>query len=63
VSDPDGAAPEFERVVQAALDSLPPELRDRISNVEVAVEDEPPAGRLLLGLYHRRSLWWASALL
>jgi predicted Zn-dependent protease with MMP-like domain len=37
--------------VQDALDSLPPELRDRVSNVEVIVEDEPPAGRPLLGLY------------
>jgi len=33
------------------LDSLPRELRDRISNVEVVVEDEPPNGQPLLGLY------------
>ncbi len=51
MSDPDGAAPDFERVVQAALDSLPSELRDRISNVEIVVEDEPPPGQPLLGLY------------
>ena len=37
--------------MQDALDSLPRELRDRISNVEVVVEDEPPAGQPLLGLY------------
>jgi predicted Zn-dependent protease with MMP-like domain len=37
--------------VQNALDSLPPDLRERISNVEIVVEDEPPAGRPLLGLY------------
>jgi len=42
---------DFERVVRETLDSLPSELRDRISNVEVVVEDEPPPGRPLLGLY------------
>ena len=30
---------------------MPAELRRRISNVEIVVEDEPPAGRPLLGLY------------
>ena len=42
---------DFEQAVLDALDSLPPELRDRVSNVEVVVEDEPPAGQPLLGLY------------
>ncbi len=51
MTEPDDAAPDFERAVQDALDSLPPELRARISNVEVVVEDEPPAGQPLLGLY------------
>ena len=51
MSDPDDAAPDFGGVVQAALDSLPPELHGEISNVEVVVEDEPPAGQPLLGLY------------
>ena len=51
MSEPEGAALDFERVVQAALDSLPPELRSRISNVEIVVEDEPPPGSRLLGLY------------
>jgi predicted Zn-dependent protease with MMP-like domain len=41
----------FEEIIQAALDSLPAELRERISNVEVVVEDEPPFGQPLLGLY------------
>jgi predicted Zn-dependent protease with MMP-like domain len=45
------ATPDFDQVVQDALDSLPRELRDRISNVEVVVEDEPPNGQPLLGLY------------
>jgi predicted Zn-dependent protease with MMP-like domain len=30
---------------------LPEELRERISNVDIVVEEEPPAGRPLLGLY------------
>jgi predicted Zn-dependent protease with MMP-like domain len=47
----DHATPDFEQVAQDALDSLPRELRDRISNVEIVVEDEPPAGQPLLGLY------------
>jgi predicted Zn-dependent protease with MMP-like domain len=47
----EGAAPDFEQSVQDALDSLPSELRERISNVEVVVDDEPPPGQHLLGLY------------
>jgi predicted Zn-dependent protease with MMP-like domain len=47
----ESATPDFDHVVQDALDSLPRELRDRISNVEVVVEDEPPNGQPLLGLY------------
>jgi predicted Zn-dependent protease with MMP-like domain len=45
------AAPDFEQLIQDALDSLPPELSGRLSNVEVVVEDEPPPGQPLLGLY------------
>jgi predicted Zn-dependent protease with MMP-like domain len=41
----------FDEYVQEALDSLPPELRERMSNVEIVVEDEPPPGQPLLGLY------------
>jgi predicted Zn-dependent protease with MMP-like domain len=37
--------------VQDALDSLPGELSRQISNVEIVVDDEPPAGQPLLGLY------------
>ena len=51
MSDPDDAAPDFGGVVQAALDSLPPDLRGEMSNVEIVVEDEPPPGERLLGLY------------
>jgi predicted Zn-dependent protease with MMP-like domain len=45
------AAPDFEQLIQDTLDSLPPELRGRLSNVEVVVEAEPPPGQPLLGLY------------
>ena len=51
MSDPDDATPDFGGVVQAALDSLPPDLSGQISNVEIVVEDEPPPGQPLLGLY------------
>jgi predicted Zn-dependent protease with MMP-like domain len=42
---------DFEQSVEEALDSLPPDLRKFMSNVAIVVEDEPPAGRPLLGLY------------
>ena len=41
----------FEEYVQEALGSLPPELRAQMSNVEIVVEEEPPPGSRLLGLY------------
>jgi predicted Zn-dependent protease with MMP-like domain len=47
--DPDDRS--FEQLVDDAVDSLPAELRERMSNVEIVVDDEPPAGRRLLGLY------------
>jgi predicted Zn-dependent protease with MMP-like domain len=43
--------PDFQRVIQETLDSLPRDLRERISNLEILVEAEPPAGQPLLGLY------------
>ena len=36
---------------QDALASMPDGLRERMSNVEIVVEEEPPAGQPLLGLY------------
>ena len=42
---------EFEQTVEEALESLPPDLRGFMSNVAVVVEEEPPAGAPLLGLY------------
>jgi predicted Zn-dependent protease with MMP-like domain len=41
----------FERAVQEALESLPPELAARVSNLALTVESEPPPGEHLLGLY------------
>jgi predicted Zn-dependent protease with MMP-like domain len=41
----------FDDVVQQAVDSLPDDLRDGLSNVGIVVEDEPPPGSHLLGLY------------
>jgi predicted Zn-dependent protease with MMP-like domain len=65
--DQPDAAPDFERLIQEALDSLPAELRKEISNVEVAVEEEPPPGQPLLGLYQgipltRRGINYSGAL-
>ena len=59
--------PTFDQIVQDALDSLPSELRDRISNVEIVVDEEPPDGQPLLGLYQgvpltRRGSGYAGAL-
>ncbi len=42
---------EFDEQVAAALESVPPELGDAMSNVEIVVEEEPPPGQPLLGLY------------
>jgi predicted Zn-dependent protease with MMP-like domain len=41
----------FEDHVRAAIDSLPDELRQAMSNVEIVVEDENPDDPDLLGLY------------
>jgi predicted Zn-dependent protease with MMP-like domain len=42
---------EFELLVESAIESLPDDLRGFMSNVAIVVEDEPPAGLPLLGLY------------
>jgi predicted Zn-dependent protease with MMP-like domain len=56
----------FEGYVAAAVDALPDDLRSAMSNVAIAVEDEPPAGQPLLGLYEgipltRRSSFYSGA--
>ncbi len=47
----DTGAFDFEQAVEAGIDALPPDLRRAMSNVSVAVEEEPPGGAPLLGLY------------
>ncbi len=42
---------DFEDSVQAAMETLPDDLREAMSNVAIVVEDEPPPGQPLLGLY------------
>jgi predicted Zn-dependent protease with MMP-like domain len=42
---------EFEESVEAAIETLPDDLREAMSNVAIVVEDEPPEGEPLLGLY------------
>ena len=41
----------FEDLVREAIDELPADIRSEMSNVAVVVEDEPPPGQRLLGLY------------
>jgi predicted Zn-dependent protease with MMP-like domain len=42
---------DFDDLVSQALDSLPDDISSLMSNVAVVIEDEPPAGLPLLGLY------------
>jgi predicted Zn-dependent protease with MMP-like domain len=42
---------EFEGWAEEALASLPDDLREAMSNVALVIEDEPPPGMPLLGLY------------
>jgi predicted Zn-dependent protease with MMP-like domain len=48
MTDPDE---RFEEYTREALDSLPPALRQEMSNVEIVIEEEPPPGSPLLCLY------------
>jgi predicted Zn-dependent protease with MMP-like domain len=57
---------DFEELVQAALDDVPPPLRKDMSNVEIVVEDEP-FRQGVLGYYQgvpltRRTSSYAGAL-
>ncbi len=63
----DDREPDFQDVIAHALDSLPAELREQISNLEIVVEEEPPPGQNLLGLYQgvpltRRGINYSAAL-
>jgi predicted Zn-dependent protease with MMP-like domain len=42
----------FERLVEEALTGIPSRFKKLIENLTVIVEDEPPPGKNLLGLYH-----------
>lgn len=42
---------QFEGWVQEAIDGLPPDISRLIENVAFVVEEEPPPGENLLGLY------------
>ena len=42
---------QFEAWVQEAIDSVPPDIAELIDNVAFVVEEEPPPGENLLGLY------------
>lgn len=58
---------EFGRLVEEALDSIPPELGSLMSNVAVLVQDEPPDGQDLFGLYEgvpltERDSWYSGVL-
>ncbi len=67
----------YERLVQEALDDLPDELRSRIQNVEIVIEDRPTRQQLhaagvhppvtLFGLYQgiplkARGAWYGNVL-
>lgn len=63
----DAGGVDFEQTVQDALDALPAEFRQALENLEILIEDEPPAGAPLLGLYQgiplpRRTSGYSGAL-
>jgi len=63
----EGESDRFERWVAEALDSLPADLAEKLSNVAVTIAAEPPPGEHLLGLYQgvpltRRGAYYGGAL-
>ena len=61
------SAADFDQLVSDALDDLPDDISKLMTNVAVTVEDEPPPGENLLGLYQgvpwgRRGPYYAGAL-
>ena len=63
----DAGAPDFDQLVDEALDELPDDIRGLMTNVAVTVEEEPPPGQNLLGLYEgvpwgRRGPYYSGAL-
>jgi len=60
-------ASDFEQLVRDALDELPDDIAAELSNIAVTIEDEPPPGERLLGLYEgipwgRRDPYYRGAL-
>ncbi len=58
---------EFEDLVAVALDEIPQDLARLVDNVIIEVEDRPPPGQHLLGLYHgvpltQRGNWYAGVM-
>jgi predicted Zn-dependent protease with MMP-like domain len=58
---------DFEDVVRRTVAALPPEIAADLSNLAIVVEDEPPRGQPLLGLYQgipltRRGAYYTGAL-
>jgi hypothetical protein len=52
MADPARSAPDavdFDKTIEEALDSLPPDLREFMSNVAIVIEQEPPPGVPLFG--------------
>lgn len=54
---------EFDAAVEDALEQIPPELARVMRNVAMLVDDEPPTGEHVLGLYEgvpltERDSWW-----
>ena len=47
---------DFEQSIADAVEAVPPELHRSMSNVELVVEEEPPPGQPLLGLYQGHPL-------
>jgi len=47
---------DFEQTIADSLDALPVPLADSMSNVAIVVEEEPPPGQPLLGLYQGHPL-------
>ena len=63
----ENSAADFDQLVSDALDELPDDIRGLMTNVAITVEDEPPPGQPLLGLYEgipwgRRGPYYAGAL-
>ncbi len=66
MSNEDGEA-AFEQLVRDALDELPEDISRLMTNIAITVEDEPPPGQNLLGLYQgipwgRRGLHYAGVM-